>query len=118
MDMNYDPLFPLADPQERVPERMTNRSCPQISITDRNLGMDESAEMPEESMEQPVERPLGDSIDPALLALAMGFVPRQSWEQPYDPDVALARGTIFPGLDKPFLGEPPIAPQPRMRREG
>ena len=47
MDMNYDPLFPLADPQERVPERMTNRSRPQISITDRDLGMDESAEMPE-----------------------------------------------------------------------
>lgn len=49
MDMNYDPLFPLADPQERVPERMTNRSRPQISITDRDLGMDESAEMPEEA---------------------------------------------------------------------
>lgn len=46
-----------------------------------------------------------DSIDPALLALAMGFVPRQSWEIPYDYDVALKRGTIFPALDKPFLGE-------------
>lgn len=46
-----------------------------------------------------------DSIDPRLLSLAMAFVPRQSWETPYDFDVALGRGTIFPALDKPFLGE-------------
>lgn len=46
-----------------------------------------------------------DSINPSLLALAMGFVPVQAWEEPYDNDLALARGTIFPSLDKPFLGE-------------
>lgn len=46
-----------------------------------------------------------DSIDPALLSLAMGFVPAQIWETPYDLDIALKRGTIFPSLDKPFLGE-------------
>ena len=34
-----------------------------------------------------------DSIDPALLALAMGFVPVQAWEEPYAADLALARGT-------------------------
>lgn len=45
------------------------------------------------------------SIDPALLALAMGFVPFQAWETPYETDVALQRGTIFPSLDKPFIGE-------------
>lgn len=45
-----------------------------------------------------------DSIDPALLALAMGFVPRQVWETPYDRETALSRGTIFPALDKPFCG--------------
>ncbi len=32
-----------------------------------------------------------DSIDPALLALAMGFVPVQAWEEPYAADLALAR---------------------------
>lgn len=46
-----------------------------------------------------------DSINPSLLALAMGFVPIQAWEEPYDIDLALSRGTIFPSLDKPFLGE-------------
>ncbi len=46
-----------------------------------------------------------DSIDPNLLSLAMGFVPRQEFGTPYEPNLALNRGTIFPGLDKPFLGE-------------
>lgn len=50
-------------------------------------------------------RPPSDSIDPALLSLAMGYVPFQAWETPYEVDVALQRGTIFPSLDKPFIGE-------------
>ena len=40
-----------------------------------------------------------------LLALAMGFVPDQLWQNIYNDDVALARGTIFADLDKPFIGE-------------
>lgn len=59
-----------------------------------------------------------DAIDPRLLALAMGFVPYQSWETPYAADVALTRGTIFPALDKPFLGEPPISDTPSLRWGG
>ena len=55
-----------------------------------------------------------DAIDPKLLALAMGFVPYQSWETPYATDVALSRGTIFPGLDKPFLGERPVSDSPSL----
>ncbi len=37
-------------------------------------------------------------------ALAMAYVPYQPWENIYDSDIALSRGTIFQGLDKPFLG--------------
>lgn len=40
-----------------------------------------------------------------LLALAMGFVPDQIWQNIYNEDVGLARGTIFADLDKPFIGE-------------
>ena len=40
-----------------------------------------------------------------LLSLAMGFVPDQVWQNIYNQDVALARGTIFADLDKPFIGE-------------
>lgn len=56
-----------------------------------------------------------DAIDPRLLSLAMGFVPYQCWETPYAVDVGLSRGTIFPSLDKPFLGEPPISNTPTLR---
>ncbi|MGN1014590.1 MAG: spore coat associated protein CotJA [Butyricicoccus sp.] len=40
-----------------------------------------------------------------LLSLAMAFVPSQYWQNIYDQNVALARGTIFADLDKPFIGE-------------
>lgn len=39
------------------------------------------------------------------ISYAMAYVAFQNWEKPYEVDVALSRGTIFPGLDKPFLGE-------------
>lgn len=38
-------------------------------------------------------------------ALTMLYVPIQPWETPYDESTALSRGTIFPSLDKPFIGE-------------
>lgn len=36
--------------------------------------------------------------------VAMGYVPWQFWETTYEPDKALEVGTIFPELNKPFLG--------------
>ena len=45
------------------------------------------------------------SIPAGLLSLAMAFVPTQEFDTPYDPVLAFSRGTIFPALDKPFLGE-------------
>lgn len=38
-------------------------------------------------------------------ALAMAYVPRQRWGELYTVEVGFRRGTIFPGLDKPFIGE-------------
>ena len=46
-----------------------------------------------------------ESIPADLLSLAMAFVPAQPFGEPYDPVLAFSRGTIFPALDKPFLGE-------------
>lgn len=46
-----------------------------------------------------------ESIPVGLLSLAMAFVPTQEFDTPYDPVLAFSRGTIFPALDKPFLGE-------------
>jgi len=36
--------------------------------------------------------------------IAICFVPIQEWEQIYDEDTAFSVGTIFPSLNKPFLG--------------
>ena len=35
-------------------------------------------------------------------ALAMTYSPWQEWDTVYEAEVGLKRGTIFPGLDKPF----------------
>ena len=37
--------------------------------------------------------------------LAMAFVEKQLWDDVYDAKAGLCRGTIFPALDKPFLGK-------------
>ena len=36
--------------------------------------------------------------------LAMAYVPFQIWNKTYDLDKALQAGTLFPCLDKPFMG--------------
>lgn len=38
------------------------------------------------------------------MPLAMAYVPWQYWNKTYELDKALCIGTIFPELDKPFLG--------------
>lgn len=43
------------------------------------------------------------STCPAM-TVTMAYVPLQKWETPYDEMTALSRGTIFPSLDKPFVG--------------
>ncbi len=42
---------------------------------------------------------------PAEMPVGMAYVPVQFWEKPYDCATAHARGTLFPSLDKPFIGE-------------
>lgn len=39
------------------------------------------------------------------MQVAMGYVPYQPWGPIYEPDVALSRATLFPDLDKPFIGK-------------
>lgn len=42
---------------------------------------------------------------PPEMPLAMCYVPMQKWDKTYDIATGLKRGTIFPELDKPFIGE-------------
>lgn len=44
-------------------------------------------------------------LSEANAPLAMGYVPFQHWERPFDLDIALQVGTIFPSLHKPFCGK-------------
>ena len=47
----------------------------------------------------------GSDVLPEVLAYGMAYVPFQKWGRIYEDDVALGRGTVFPCLDKPFIGE-------------
>lgn len=42
---------------------------------------------------------------PQSTPVGMMYVPFQKWEEPYDPELAHSRGTIFPSLDLPFIGK-------------
>lgn len=46
-------------------------------------------------------------ISPAMTRepVAMAYVPWQYFHEVYEPDQALRCGTIFPELNKPFLGK-------------
>lgn len=39
------------------------------------------------------------------MVLAMAYVKKQAWSELYEADMGLQRGTIFPELDLPFVGE-------------
>ena len=39
------------------------------------------------------------------MVLAMAYILSQVWADTYEPQMALHRGTLVPGLDKPFIGE-------------
>ena len=45
-----------------------------------------------------------DSIFRCDVPLAMAYVPWQIWNETYELDKALHTGTLFPCLDKPFMG--------------
>ena len=43
------------------------------------------------------------------MVLAMAYILDQIWADVYEPEIGLCRGTIFPGLDKPFIGEEAVS---------
>lgn len=45
-----------------------------------------------------------ESTFPAHVSLAMMYVPFQRFENTYEPEKALERGTLFQELDMPFYG--------------
>ena len=59
----------------------------------------------EEAKPEAGDCPMPKTMLPGELPYAMAYVPFQQWQKPYDSEAALQRGTIFPALDKPFIGE-------------
>lgn len=45
-----------------------------------------------------------DTMFPAELSLGIAYVPYQKLTTLYEPDKAYSAGTLYPDLDKPFLG--------------
>ena len=56
--------------------------------------MDQAPNMPE----------MQESTFPAHVSLAMMYIPFQRFENLYEPEKALERGTLFAELDLPFYG--------------
>ena len=57
-----------------------------------------------QSQRYPGARPVMPGFRPEDFPVAMAYVPWQRWNTVYDLERALCTGTIFPELDKPFLG--------------
>lgn len=53
---------------------------------------------------QPPVAPMPDN-DCGDMVLVMSYVKKQQWDETYEPEAGLERGTIFPELDLPFVGE-------------
>lgn len=49
-------------------------------------------------------RPMPQPCAADDMVLAMAYVPWQVWQEIYDAEKGLRRGTIFRELDKPFQG--------------
>ena len=72
----------------------------------------------------PTAMSAGEGRLPAVAPLANGYVPFQMENPPqYEPRKALVRGTLFPGLELPFMGmvnknERPVTPLSELQAMG
>lgn len=60
------------------------------------------SDLPTDSMNDMMNHSAPMNADPMVLAMA--YVPVQQWQDLYEPEEALCRGTIFRQLDLPFEG--------------
>jgi len=76
------------------------------NLFDRNTGVQAVAHVDHVDQAEPVTERFHQNDKAVLCDLGLGIcsVPMQEWEPLYDEDTAFSAGTIFPCLDKPFLG--------------
>ena len=80
----YRDMSETDDPYIRSNKKMNEMEIP---YSNPNKNMSEQKQMPCPKM-----------------TLAMAYVLNQEWETPYGVTEGMHRGTLFPSLDKPFLG--------------
>lgn len=80
---------PISPPEHSIKRRKTEKGLRKLEDYQRYPGV----------------RPAGPGpMGPDNFPVAMAYVPWQRWNRVYDLEKALSAGTIFPELDKPFLG--------------
>lgn len=78
-------------PGEQSPgTRMPNGQMPNDQMQDNDMSN--------------VDRMENENVFPKHVSLAMAYVPYQPFENFFDNETALRRGTLFKALDQPFLG--------------
>lgn len=83
-------------------ESMGNEGTRNIQNTQNMQNMQNTLNMPNMSnaFTQKPFRPLEQSEN---FTVGMGYIPMQRWEQAYDMENGMRRGTVFPSLDLPFM---------------
>lgn len=77
-------------------ESMGNEGTRNVQNIHNTLNM---PNMPNTFAQKPF-RPLEQSEN---FTVGMGYIPMQHWEQTYDMENGMRRGTVFPSLDLPFM---------------
>lgn len=81
-----------------------------LNATDKNLNDNKMKYVADKALQ--LRQP--KTAFPAETPVGMAYVPYQMWEKTYDSNIGFARGTVFPSLDKPFIGEEAV-PYERKR---
>lgn len=101
MEYEYSPDMGNMPDMSRDFNRNMQRTQPPGSRMPDNQMQDER--MQDDNMSN-VDRMENDSVLPRHLSLAMAYVPYQPFENFFDNETALRRGTLFKALDLPFYG--------------
>ena len=109
----YDLLFSNSSNSQNTATSPMNATAPNTSVSNaaENNSVDSKIKYVADKASQ-LRQP--KTAFPAETPVGMAYVPYQMWEKIYDSNIGFARGTVFPSLDKPFIGEEAV-PYERKR---
>ena len=97
----------MLEPKSNILDLIFNNQSSPSTVAPPNLPLQQTIPQPQMMPAMPQSSLRCESLTPfpQHTPIAMAYVPYQQWERLYDDAVAISRGTIFPSLDKPFIGE-------------